>query len=247
MKLFLIVLLIACQFAFGQSKPPARGKQNSSYQLNNDTSKRMDIRERLVQLAMQNPNYEIADRTASIAAYQVRIAKSSWLALMNAQGNINEFTINPSSAGTNPNGTPIPNYYPKYNFGIGIPFDVFTRIPNNVKIARQNYYIAEAQKNERYRLIREEVLTVYEDYLLIKQTLEFQIQVTQDEYTLYKRAEKDYSDGIIKLEDFDKFYKNWTTEQIKKLTYQRNLNVIKLNLERITGTKIDDLLQQAQQ
>jgi outer membrane protein TolC len=196
---------------------------------------------------MQNPNYEIADRTVSIAGYQIRLAKSTWLATMSAQGNVNEFTIEPKTAGTTPEGTPIPNYYPKYNFGINIPFDILTRIPSNVKIARQNYYIAEAQKNERYRQIREEVLTVYEDYLLAKQTLEFQIQVTQDEYTLYKRAEKDYSDGIIKLEDFDKSYKSWTGEQIKKLTFQRNLNVIKLSLERITGVKIDDILQQTKQ
>jgi hypothetical protein len=62
--------------------------------------------------------------------------------------------------------------------------------------------------------------------------------------TLYKRAERDYPDGIIKLEDFDKTYKDWAMEQTKKLTYQRNLNISKIDIERIIGVKFDDVLAQ---
>jgi outer membrane protein TolC len=243
MKRLLLLLAIASQMAYGQGSAPAQGKKTSPYRQSSDTGRTTDIRERLVQLAMQNPNYEVADRSAIMASYQIKIAKSQWLATMSAQGNINEFTINPHSEGST-NGVPNTIYYPRYNFGINIPFDIFSRVPNNVKMARQNYYIAEANKNEKYREIKEQVLTVYEDYLLAKATLEFQIQVTQDEYTLYKRAEKDYSDGIIKLEDFDKAYKGWTGEEVIRLTNLRNLNVIKLTLERIIGAKIDDVIQQ---
>ena len=39
----------------------------------------IDIREKLVQLALQNPNYEVADRKVAIAGYQVKKAKGSWL------------------------------------------------------------------------------------------------------------------------------------------------------------------------
>ena len=74
--------------------------------------------------------------------------------------------------------------YPRYNIGASIGLDIFWRIPNNVKIARVNVAIAQAQKNDRFRLIKAEVLTKYEDYLMDKQLLDFQVQVTQDEYAL---------------------------------------------------------------
>jgi outer membrane protein TolC len=241
MKRILVFLLACVHIGYGQMKSPDPHKVSQTYTPKADTGRKSDIRERLVQLAMQNPNYEVADRQVIINSYQVRMAKSQWLALMSAQGNLNEFTINQITGSGN---APTYNPYPRYNFGINVPFDVFTRIPSNIKIAKQMYYIAQAEKNDKYRQIREQVLTVYEDYLLAQQNLEFQVQITQNEYTLYRRAEKDYTDGIIKLEEYDKFYRNWTTEQIKRLTLQRDLNVIKLNLERLTGVKIDDITQQ---
>ncbi len=60
---------------------------------------------------MQNPVYEMADHAALAASYQINIAKSAYLGLLSAQGNINEFTISKPTY----NGTQIPNYYPRYN------------------------------------------------------------------------------------------------------------------------------------
>jgi len=216
--------------------------RGAGYRLSSDTGKVVDVRERLVQLAMQNPQYEMADHAANAAEYQIRIAKGNWLNIFSASGNVNEFTIN-KLTGTGSEATQN-IYYPKYNLGLTIPMDLFSRQKNTVRIAKENYLMAEAAKNDRFRQIRAEVLTKYEDYLLDKQMLEFQSQVAQDEFTLYKRAEKDFQDGIIKLEEFEKTYKGWVEEQEKKLSYQRNLNVIKLDIERIIGVKLDDVLAQ---
>jgi outer membrane protein TolC len=243
-NLFLALLLLFSTTVFSQASPSSQIKRNSTYRLNSDTSKIVDIRERLVQLALQNPTYEMADHAANAAQYQVRIARDNWLSIITASGNINEFTINQIFNTGNVATQNI--YFPKYNLGITIPMDLFSRQKNTVKIAKENYLIAEAQKNDRFRQIRADVLTKYEDYLLDKQMLDFQTQVAQDQFTLYKRAEKDFQDGIIKLEEFEKSYKGWVEEQTKKLTYQRNLNVIKLELERIIGVKLEDVLQQMQ-
>jgi outer membrane protein TolC len=198
----------------------------------------MDIRERLVQLALQNPTFEIADRTVAVTQYQLRYAKSSWLSAISAQGNLNEFSINKSAAGSNP------IYYPKYNFGLSIPLDIFSRVTNNVRVARENYMIAIAQKNDKYRQIRVDVLTKYEDYVLAKENLQFQIQIAGDEYATYKRAAQDFSDGIIKLEDLNTANKAWVTEQVKRLAMQRDFNVSKLLVEQMIGVKLDDVLSQ---
>jgi outer membrane protein TolC len=238
---FIALLILLSNVVYSQSEPSSP-KRNSTYRLNTDTSRIIDIRERLVQLAVQNPTYEMADHAANAAEYQVRIAKGNWLNIISASGNANEFTVNQLTHTGNAATQNI--YYPKYNLGITVPMDIFSRQKNTVKIAKENYLIAEAQKNDRFRQIKADVLTKYEDYLLDKQMLDFQSQVAQDQFTLYKRSEKDFQDGIIKLEEFEKSYKGWVDEQTKKLLYQRNLNVIKLELERIIGVKLEDVLQQ---
>jgi outer membrane protein TolC len=240
MKPILMFLLILTQMAFGQSRPSSQKKPTGAYPVNADTSRVMDIREKLVQLALQNPTYEMADNTVAIERYTVRLAKSNWLSIVTIAGNINEFTISPEAA----NGNIYALYYPKYNFGISIPLNYVGLNSNNVKIARMNLLNAEAARNDKFRQIKADVLTRYEDYLLAKEMVEFQTRISQDQYELYKRGEKDYEDGLIKLEEYDKFYINWTAEQIKLLTYKRNLNVMKLDLERMTGVSLDSILQQ---
>ncbi len=140
MKHFVLVFLVLLTLATGQAQPTAPNRSSSTYHLNGDSASSSDIREKLVQLALQNPSYEIMDHSVNIADYNVRIAKSAWLSTMFASGNINEFSINPSSAGSNP------IYYPKYNVGINIPFNIFSQNTNNLKIARENYALRTGNK-----------------------------------------------------------------------------------------------------
>ena len=242
-KILALLSFFTCFFAQAQ-KPTNDARGSSTYILDSDTGRSVDIREKLVRLALQNPTYEVADHQVNIAAFQLKVARSSWLGLFAANGNVNEYTISPPKA-TVVNGQAISNpiYYPRYNFGLTIPLDVFSVKPNNVKIARENYAIAAAQRTEKYRQIKVDVLTRYEDYLLDKQKLEYQIQITQDQYTVYKKAEKDYADGSIKLEDLNKSYKGWVDEQTRRLEFQRNANVAKLELERIIGVKLEDVIK----
>ncbi len=202
-----------------------------------DSNRISDIREKLIQLAMQNPVYEMADHATMAASYQINIAKSAYLGLLSAQANINEFTLSPQTS----NGQKIPNYYPIYNVGINIPFDIFTRTTNNVKIAQENFLIASAAKNQRFREIKADVLTKYENYLLAKQLVELQGRITQSEYASLKRAESDFAENLIKLEDVDKVQKSYVTEQVKSLILQKDLNLSKIELEKVIGVKIEDV------
>ena len=240
MKRFLVLLLLFCNFVHGQVAKPKQYSSRSTYNLT-DTVRNSDIRERLVQLAMNNPAYEVSDRLTSVAYYQLHLAKGSWLSAIGFQFNANQYTLaKQHDTGTTSN----PIYYPQYNLGIAIPFDIFTRNSNNVKIARENYLIAQANRNDKFRQIKADVLTKYEDYLLAKQKLELQIQMTQEAYTNYQIAERDYRLNVIKVEDYNKAYKNWAGEQVTKLELQRNLNVTKIDLEKIIGVKLDDVLRE---
>jgi len=245
MRKVLVLFLFSSGIAYGQVNPP-KYNATSTYSLT-DTIRNFNIRERLVQLAMNNPAYEITDRLATVALYHIRIAKSAWLSTLVAQGNINEFTINPKSAqGGSTSSTTYynPSIYPKYNFGLTLPFDFFTKNTNNVKIARENYLMAQATKNDKFREIKAMVLTRYEDYLLARQKFEFQIQIAQDAYTNYQIAQDAYKKNTVKEDELNKAYRNWITEQLARLELQRNLNVSKIDIERLIGVKLDDVLKE---
>jgi len=228
MRYFLLAILFFSEIIQAQTPGPL---------YRTESSHPPDIREKLVQLAMQNPVYEMADHAALAATYQIKIAKSAYLGLLSAQGNINEFTISKPTY----NGTQIPYYYPRYNLALNIPFDIFTRTTNNVKIAQENYYMAAAAKNQKFREIKADVLSKYENYLLARQLVELQGKITQSEYATLKRAESDFSENLIKLDEVERVQKSYINEQVKSLTLQKDLNLAKIEIEKVIGVPIEDV------
>ena len=173
-------------------------------------------------------------RLKLVAEFQVKKSKMSWLSALSATYNLNQFNLE----GTNQN-----NFFPKYNFGLMVPFDIFTRTSNDIKIARQNLGIAQAEKTVRYREIKAKILTKYEDYLMFQQKLEFQSQITQDEHTAFLTAEKAFGEGNIKQEDYNKAYRGYSDEKSKMAELQRNYNVIKIELEELVGMTIEEVIK----
>lgn len=227
------LLMVSTAIAYSQVR------NTSSTYHTSDTVKVFDVREKLVQLAMQNPSYEVVDRNVNKSLYELRKAKGGWLGAVSVTGNVNEFTINPPPT-NNPQG--FANFYPRYNISVNVPLDLFTNKSNDVKIARENYLIAEANRNDRYRQIRAEVLTKYEDYLMHKEKLESQIRITQDEYTIFMAKERDFKDGIINLDDYTRASKAYEDTRLRRSEYQRNLNVAKYDLERMIGVPLEEAL-----
>jgi outer membrane protein TolC len=234
-------VLLMLTAVVSQAQTPT-GRNQSTYHAI-DTSQITDIREKLVQLALQNPNFEIADRNVNVATYNLRKAKGSWLGLLSASGNLNELSLKKNGGQTTTPGEPTQSlFFPRYNFSLNLPLDFFTAKANDVKAARENVYIAAATKNEQYRQIRKDVLSKYEDYLMHKEKLELQTRLTQSEYTDYKLAEKDFADGLVTPEAFKAAEANYYKQQMQKLDYQRNFSVARLELEQLIGVSIDDVL-----
>ncbi len=231
----LLILLCSVTFIIAQRKQNSADLNTTTTYLTADTIQKMDIREKLVQLAIQNPNYEVADRKVEIANLELSRTKSKLLGQIVVSGNMNEFSINPPQDGFN-------TLYPRYNIGATIPLDLFITRSKDIKIAKENLGIAQAQRNQSYRLIKTQVLTAYEDYVMMKQKLEFQSQITQDAYTEFKQNERDFSDGIIEQKEYNAAFRKWTDEQSKKIEMQRNVNVKKLELESMIGMPFDEVL-----
>ena len=241
-KIYSLAILFCCATASAQVKPGDKKPAPVFTAIRQPAV--IDIREKLVELALQNPTYEVADRKVAIANYQVKKAKGSWLSTVAIQGNLNEFAFKGSTTNTATGISTNPStFYPKYNFGVNLPFNLISDRKNEVKIAKENLSIAQAEKNQHFREIKALVLTKYEDYLLCQQKLDLQIQVTQDARTAYLAAEKDFQEGAIKQEEYNKSYRGFTDEKIKQAEYLRNFNVIKLEMEAMIGVSMDDLIK----
>ena len=211
-------------------------KTTSGVRVTVDTSRISDIREKLVQLALQNPEFEIADRNVAIAHYQLNAAKGDWLGLIQPSLNLNSVTVNQTFV--NP-GEQI--FFPLYNVGIGLPLNFFSQKKNNVKVAREKIFIAEAEKNERYRRIRREVLTAYEDYNMYKSMLQIQNQVLEDQKLETMQAEKDFEDGGDQAA-YKRATDAYNAAQMRTFELHRNFLVSKHILEQMIGVNIDDVI-----
>ena len=229
-KKIYLTLLICCLVGFLHAQ-----NVGSTYHRGTDTSRVGDIRERLIQLALQNPEFEIADRRLNITEYQLNRAKGDWLSAVQGSINLNEITLSPVK------GAQI--FYPLWNVTIAVPLSFYSDKKNNIKIAKENVLIAAAEKNDRYRRIRTLVLSKYEDYLMNKEKLEMQSRVTQDAYQTYKQSERDFADNLITNDNYTKAYALYKDQYDKQLEITRNFKVVTYELEEIIGVPMDEVLR----
>src|ERR1700743_1891183 len=121
MKVFIlslaVVLMVSTVQAQNTQNRPSTSR-NSQERVPTMPDTAGDIRDRLIQLAIQNPSVEIDDRNILVAEYGVKKAKTNILNQISLQGNLNEFSINQNN--------PYANLYPKYNVGVVVPLGLFT-------------------------------------------------------------------------------------------------------------------------
>jgi outer membrane protein TolC len=187
------------------------------------------IRERLVKLAEQNPAISIADANIRIADADVARAKMSWLSALNIGANINEFVIQGSEAAS---------FFPKYNLGLVIPFDIVSRNKRDKKVASENLLINNEIKRDKQQILRTAVLVGYENYKEKNEIVLIQKSYIEYEYSAYEAAQKSYTDGEISLEDMNKTHQAYLTEKAKLVTHQKELNISIIQLEQLIGVPI---------
>ncbi len=182
------------------------------------------IKVKLVQLAYDNPAFAVADANIRIAELEQKRANYSWLSSLNAGANINEFVINNS---------PAASFFPKYNLGISIPFNIISKSKAEKKIAAQNLIINNENKKEKLQVMKTVVLSLYENYKEKKELLRLQKIGMDDDYQAYLAAQKNYADGSIELDEMNRIYKSYVSEQGKLITKEKELNIAVIQLEEL--------------
>lgn len=194
------------------------------------------IKRKLVELALNNPQIDVANANIEIAHANLKKAKSEWLGTVGVSSYVNEFTIINS---------PNANYYPIYNAGANIPFDIFSKTKADRKVAAENITIAQSIKEDKIRTIKTQVLTIYENYKEQKELVRLQQISVEGENEAYIAGQKDYADGKIQLSDMNRTYAAYIDEQSKLVIKQRDMNVSQLELEQLIGMPLDDAIKMA--
>jgi outer membrane protein TolC len=232
--LLFIVGLCSCFFVYGQKK------ETSLYVPLTDPPEVAQLKQVLVELAMQNPALKAYETRTQINKYQTNKAKAQWLNMLTAAGNLNEYTLKNSSS----NNT----FFPRYNFSLTIPLGALVTIPNEVKIAKTEKKLIGNMKEEEQRKIKADVLNAYELYAANKKLLELQAPLLEDVYSHYKQTEEKFSAGDkdVSIETLNISYRSYNEEMVRKVMLERDIRQAKIELEKLIGITFEEAVVQSQ-
>jgi outer membrane protein TolC len=202
-----------------------------------ESSQTNDFAEKLVQLAWRNhPSNQVLRHEKNIAAYDVKSNNVSWLENIRVSGNLNEFTINRAS---DPLGRSA--FYPKYNFSASVSIGTFFTIPYNVKKSREALMISESNINTQKLLVRNEVLKLYNEYVMRERIYKLQTQSLLDTETSHKLAEQRFRRGEIDFQLYSESLTLYNNNMMAQLQAERDFKNAKLDLEQWIGMRLEDV------
>lgn len=202
-----------------------------------ESSQVTDFEEKLVQLAWRNhPSNEAMRRQVNIAGYNVKQSNTSWLDNIRLTGNLNEFTINKAA---DPFGRAA--FFPKYNIGASVSLGTFFNVPYNIRKSREELVISQANVNARKLEVRNIVLKLYNDYLMMERIYKLQSQALLDTETSHKLTEQRFRRGEITFEQYSASLTTYNEIMRTQLTAERDYKNAKLDLEQWIGMRLEDV------
>lgn len=192
------------------------------------------IKEKLILLALSNSQVKAVDATIIIAETARSKANSSLLSSVSIGANLNEFALGNSSTAS---------LYPKYNLGVSIPLDILAKSKAEKKTADQNIIISKYQKQQVEAFLKSKVLVQYEIYKEKKELLQFQKRSMEDDIAAYEKAQKDFKDEVITLEELNKIYKISIGERGLLISKEKDLSIAIIQLEEIIGVPLKTIFE----
>ena len=211
--------------------PLFRGARPTASSPNSDAQ----IQERLVQLALAGPVYDVSGHEIAAAQQNLSKAKRSWLNLLSVSADYNDQTF----AKTNSLGY----VYPKYFFGVTIPIGLFFSMGPDIQREKENVAIAHDNQEQLARNIRADVLAKYTQYKTYSTMIAIQNNVVDDEEALRKQTEKKFQDGTISIEQYNLANKIYGDDLTRKLNLQLQQDLVKIDIEKMIGVSLESVLK----
>jgi outer membrane protein TolC len=193
--------------------------------------------EKLVRIAMTRPAYDVTVRNRNNATHELSKAKNAWLNLLAITLQFNETDFQKVPVGQ------AQYVYPKYFFGVTIPVGILFSRSSEIRIARENQYIAQDQQEEMARTIRATVVGRYRAYLVYQEEIHLQTAIINDETVAFQSTQKDFRDGKVTLEIYSAASKAYMAEITRKLNLILASDAAKTDLEQALGMHLEDALK----
>jgi outer membrane protein TolC len=192
------------------------------------------IKQKLIAFALNNPELKAVDAAIVIAETDRKKAKSSLLSSISVGANLNEFTLSNSTTAY---------LFPRFNVGANIPLNILAKSKAEKKTADQNIIINKYQKQQVEAFLKSKVLVQYEVYKEKKELLQVQKRSMEDDIAAYEKAQKDFKNEVITLEELNKIYKASLAERGLLVSKEKDLNIAIIQLEEIIGVPLKTILE----
>lgn len=230
----LFVLLLYGSHANAQHVQGGRHKTDSTpvYRYAPPTDSLIEIR--LINLALQSPQYEALSHKVAINEAQLAMARKAWFNLLTISLNYNDQTFAKQIPGTN-------YVYPKYFFGLVIPVGMFFTMGPQIHAARENVKVAQNNQEDLARNLRMEVLSKYRTYKNYEALILLQNTIVVDQQAALTQIEKKFRDGTVTIDNYNLANKAFNDEKAKLFNLQLSQDLERLDIERIIGTNLDSV------
>jgi outer membrane protein TolC len=226
------LLFTATLGALAQAHPGTQPRQNAGRTSLSDSA----FEEKLVQLALAGPQYDATTHQVRIAQYKVKSSQLSWFNLLTLSLNYNdlEFTKQPAAVAGQ-----TAYVFPKYYFGLVIPIGTIVSKGTEVKAAKEDVKIVQDNQLVVARQIRADVLTKYAQYRNARELALIESQIVDDLSANFSQVEKKFQTGSLTIEAYNTAAHGYNEENAKKLSIQLQEEIIKLDLERLIGVRLE--------
>lgn len=200
----------------------------------------ISVDEKLVKLAwMNHPENRQLQNNTEIMKLQESKTKGEWLNAIYLQGNVNESVIDDNASEFNSS-----IFYPMYNLSIAIPLGIFVNQPKAGQIANIQYQNAVQEVNNKKIATREKVLKSYQNYLLTKNLLTIQTEVTENAYNSFLIIEEQFKNGENSLQEYNAAFNLYKKEEANQLIAQQKFEVAKITIEAQIGMDLDLIIEE---
>jgi outer membrane protein TolC len=221
---FALLLMVSVP-SLAQTTPVSRG-------LVTDTS--TVIEEKLVALALNGPLFQGSIHQNKINEYQLEGAKKAWLNLLTLSTQYNDLSFSKN------NFTNIA--YPKYFFGFTIPLGTLLS-KTELRAAREGVEISKNNQEQLRREIRSNVVSQYKQYKAYGQLITIQSELMNDVQAAVLQSEENFRKGTVTVEQYNAAQRVNNDEKAKLINLQLQQDLIKVEIEKMIGTKLETVLK----
>jgi outer membrane protein TolC len=209
--------------------PPARVPVQPS-----DTA----VENRLVQLVLTGPEFDASNHQNKINELELHKAKAMWLNLLSLSLQLNDqsFKQQPTQVGQ------VAYVYPKYFFGVTIPLGVIFSQGATIKTAKESLAYSKDQQEMLAAQLRANVLSKYKQYRLFDDLIEMQSELYNDVLAISTQAEESFKNGSSTVDAYIAAQRSKNEELVKLKNLQLQQELVRIELERMIGVPLNDVL-----